>query len=218
MSPYAYCANNPIKLVDPNGEDWFENELTGDVYYSKDYRKGDEKLIDGEGWKWMGENDMFGKSADEAIAANIDKADVYTEGNSYDRVGFNGDNAKEFMSNMGYKNVPTQVVEYEKSNMQRSWTPAGTLSVDIGGTFQFVEKVAYVDKQFDVIERKQIGPALFSNKNGCIESVNRQSLTYGVTYSKYGKFINTVFGGNIDLKKNGPCIPNMKIINEFLKK
>jgi len=67
LSPYTYCANNPVKLVDPNGKDWFENELTGDVYYSEDYRKGDEKLIDGEGWKWMGENDMFGKTADEVI-------------------------------------------------------------------------------------------------------------------------------------------------------
>ena len=26
LSPYAYCAWNPVKLVDPDGRDWYENE------------------------------------------------------------------------------------------------------------------------------------------------------------------------------------------------
>ena len=26
LSPYVYCADNPVKLVDPNGEDWYESE------------------------------------------------------------------------------------------------------------------------------------------------------------------------------------------------
>ena len=67
LSPYVYCADNPVKLVDPNGEDWFENELTGDVYYSKYLSKGDNPPISGEGWKWMGKDDMFGSSPTQLI-------------------------------------------------------------------------------------------------------------------------------------------------------
>ena len=37
LSPYSYCANNPIKLVDSNGEDWVEREVEGrkEVYYDR---------------------------------------------------------------------------------------------------------------------------------------------------------------------------------------
>jgi uncharacterized protein (TIGR02594 family) len=34
MTPYAYCANNPVILVDPDGMEWYENE-TGEVVWDK---------------------------------------------------------------------------------------------------------------------------------------------------------------------------------------
>jgi RHS repeat-associated protein len=110
FSPYVYCANNPIKLVDPNGEDWFENELTGDVYYNRDYRKGDEKSLEGKGWKWMGSNNMFDKSDNDAINSNSDKvSDVSCRQDGVDGIAnatFTGDNAEAFMNNMGYEKRP----------------------------------------------------------------------------------------------------------------
>ncbi|MBQ6155501.1 MAG: hypothetical protein IJK22_02760, partial [Bacteroidales bacterium] len=38
LSPYVYCANNPVKLVDPNGEeiDWVENITSGEVLWMQD--------------------------------------------------------------------------------------------------------------------------------------------------------------------------------------
>ncbi|MBR4647125.1 MAG: RHS repeat-associated core domain-containing protein [Bacteroidales bacterium] len=38
LSPYVYCANNPVKVVDPNGEeiDWVENLTSGEVIWMQD--------------------------------------------------------------------------------------------------------------------------------------------------------------------------------------
>ena len=48
LSPYTYCANNPVKLVDPNGED-YEVEVNGNTitiratyYVTKDAKEGVE--------------------------------------------------------------------------------------------------------------------------------------------------------------------------------
>ena len=51
LSPYVYCADNPVKLVDPNGEDYVVvvegNTITikAKYYVTKDTRKGVEEAI-----------------------------------------------------------------------------------------------------------------------------------------------------------------------------
>jgi hypothetical protein len=45
--------------VDPTGMDWFENNLTGEIYYNNTYAKNDLSKLKGEGWNWLGANDMF---------------------------------------------------------------------------------------------------------------------------------------------------------------
>ena len=42
MSPYVYCANNPVKLVDPNGEEMIDNPIFGTA--------GNLLGTDGKGW------------------------------------------------------------------------------------------------------------------------------------------------------------------------
>lgn len=43
ISPYAYCGNNPILLVDPNGMDWLLS--TGDKVYWYGGEMGDDSLL-----------------------------------------------------------------------------------------------------------------------------------------------------------------------------
>lgn len=65
ISPYAYCAWNPVNLVDPDGRNWYMNENTGAVYYNTQMR-GEKAAgtgaMKGEGWKHMGSNGMFMKN------------------------------------------------------------------------------------------------------------------------------------------------------------
>lgn len=42
ISPYAYCAGNPVNLVDPEGEDWYKQITTGDYVWFD----GDDEIED----------------------------------------------------------------------------------------------------------------------------------------------------------------------------
>ena len=50
MTPYAYCANNPVKYVDPSGEDiWDVNQETGKVTRTEDKTKDVIRIVDNDG-------------------------------------------------------------------------------------------------------------------------------------------------------------------------
>ena len=54
LSPFVYCANNPVKLVDPNGEDWIVC-IESNQYEWRDNIKKDSPIP--KGYRYVGAND-----------------------------------------------------------------------------------------------------------------------------------------------------------------
>ncbi len=160
MSAYMYTAGNPVMLVDPDGRDWFENELTGDVYYNSDMRKGQEGTgaMTGEGWVHMGENGMFMKDEDDQAnndANVLHNNGVFSNPKLKDDGTFNlsasikGDKAKDFMSKLGYNFNPTQQTIYERTKSD-TYIMGGDNSMEIitGELVTITEKSRYMKEEY----------------------------------------------------------------------
>ena len=81
VSPYAYCAGNPVNMVDPDGMDWYINDITG--YYTWFDRSDDI-----EGYTYYGpRNSLFGEGEsliDDLLIHNFKTESLYTNGFSFE--------------------------------------------------------------------------------------------------------------------------------------
>jgi RHS repeat-associated protein len=72
ISPYAWCAGNPVNRIDPTGMDWVEDE-NGNVIWKKEYTKDNVP----EGYKYIGES-YKGFSISQTYTNHTNKTELTT--------------------------------------------------------------------------------------------------------------------------------------------
>ena len=237
LSPYAYCGWNPVKLVDPDGEDWYQNELTGAIYYNNKIRGAEAAgtgAMKGDGWKYLGKNNMFttdgfNKSDWDIIRRNNGKFTYDKLSNSFNmELSLDGDRAKSVMESVGYKQVPTQVVTYNDTYTQEfNVLNEHTINVTYGNIYEYTEKVAYFPESYSEIRRSSLddvyGKIDYIKNN--IPYASRQTINYRKTgLNKIFPGLSAIHGGihnyvnyyNMGSIKN--YSGNNPLINEILRK
>jgi RHS repeat-associated protein len=232
-TPYHYVHNNPIILVDPLGmsADWFQNELTGDIYYNSKMRKGDEGTgaMIGKGWAHMGENGMFGTNDFMVIETNKNLANGFkTTGPDYTtETFFKGANAKTLMKGEGFDFLPTQQIRYE-SNLTYGIAQNGRqdLSITVGEKVFITEKSGYFETGSVEKSINPIGKGLIQG-GIALKTVNRYQINYSknkalVGLTKFDSYMQLVYG-NRDTRwsqyydnSSNKYPGNNQLINEFI--
>ena len=86
VSPYAYCANNPVNRIDPDGRDWFETEQGNLRWQPNVHSQSDLQ----EGYKYIGE------SLERNNATYRDDGTIMfpNESQAYERMAYQGRSSK----------------------------------------------------------------------------------------------------------------------------
>ena len=137
ISPYAYCAGNPVNLVDPDGKDWFQNIYTGELYYNANFTKkslGQDYMFGTDGWVYFGANGMFNKSDSDLIKYASSKSEVggYV---------FNVNDASRTMSMVDYSRKPLEADVFVKDVSYRHSEGESTINQPGLESYTTVEKV-----------------------------------------------------------------------------
>lgn len=71
ISPYAYCNNNPVNCIDPDGRDWYRHNETGNYYWQEGHDELDGYTNIGSSVSiQLGESSYFNAYQNAGIMAN----------------------------------------------------------------------------------------------------------------------------------------------------
>ncbi len=111
-SPYAYCGNNPVNRIDPDGRDWFVNNRDGNLIFLKGVSKLTSEMSKQYGlgsvknYERLGKDNMFGNKVSSGRFDDVlDQKFVTFEGSS---------SSEKFMNAHGFKQAERVRIEEKK--------------------------------------------------------------------------------------------------------
>jgi RHS repeat-associated protein len=222
FTPYVSMGDNPVKNVDPLGDDWFVNNTDGQVVYLKNVSEVDGMAFIKAGfngpvsqYERLGSNNMFGNEVIDSKGNNMLENNVFVLGNS-----------EAFMQGKGYAKAENVEIE-EKEFTSRGSMGEGERVTQVNGSLEQIgdSKVTYVKPQElnkKVIEEKDASSSTFSSIKSILYKLTKpfgQSNEATAVYSSNRSIFGISAENKSEIKTGGSVMGQIyKIIKPFLKK